>query len=65
MPDVVLQLAAQVARNPWPTFAMVLVLVLLVVSALGNNNFRSGSGGDPELGLFGGDGDGGDGGCGD
>jgi hypothetical protein len=58
------QFAALVARYPWQTFAVVLVVVLVVTTLLGNDRSR-GTGGDFDLGLFGGDGDGGDGGGGD
>ena len=58
------QLAALVARYPWPTFAVVLAVVLLVWSLLSDDKSR-GTGGDLDLGLSGGDGDGGDGGGGD
>jgi hypothetical protein len=60
----VAQLSALVAHYPWQTFAVVLVVVLLVTTLLSDDKLR-GSGGDLDLGLFGGDGDGGDGGGGD
>ena len=56
------QLAAFVARYPWPIFAGLLVASLIVIDLLRNNRSSSAAGGDIDLGLFGdggGDGDGG------
>ena len=66
MQDLVLghaaaQFVALLARYPWQAIAAVLIVVLLVKSLLNGDALR-GSGGDFDLGLFGGDADGGDGG---
>jgi hypothetical protein len=56
-----LQLVAFAQRHPWPVFAGVLVVTLIVVDLLRRNRSSS-TGGDFDFGLGGGDGDGG---CGD
>jgi hypothetical protein len=56
------RLTALVVRYPWQAFAIVLVVVLLVTMLLRDEKSDRSSGGDFDLGLFGGDGDGGDGG---
>ena len=55
------QLAALIAREPWQAFAATLVIILVVIKLLARNTPRD-SGGDLDLSLLGGDGDGGDGG---
>ena len=54
------QLTALVVGHPWQTFAAVLVVVLFVIMLLRDEKSDRSSGGDFDLGLFGGDG--GDGG---
>jgi hypothetical protein len=55
------EFVALLARYPWQAFAVVLSVVRLVKSLLSNDASR-GTCGDFDLGLFGGDADGGDGG---
>jgi hypothetical protein len=52
---------ALLARYPWQAFAVALIVFLLVKSLLDSDASR-GTGGDFDLGLFGCDADGGDGG---
>jgi len=53
------QLTALVVGYPWQTFAVVLVVVLFVIMLLRDEKSDGSSGGDFDLGLFSGDGDGG------
>lgn len=53
------QLTALVVGNPWQAFAVVLVVALFVIMLLRDEKSDRSSGGDFDLGLFGGDGDGG------
>ena len=56
------QLVAFVSRHPWPIFAGLLVVTLIVIDLLKNNRSSASAGGDVDLGFFlgdgGGDGDG-------
>jgi hypothetical protein len=53
------QLTALVVGYPWQAFGVVLVVVLFVIVLLRDEQSDRSSGGDFDLGLFGGDGDGG------